>query len=87
MAYTLRLGRHPGVYKFDREIKGKSCICAIIKDACPYVREWALYYKKWEFDKIVFFDKDSTRPYEEELGEGIREGYIEIRCLPSEQWS
>ena len=59
----------------------------IIKDACPYVREWALYYKKWEFDKIVFFDKDSTRPYEEELGEGIREGYIEIRCLPSEQWS
>ena len=45
-------------------------MCVIIKDACPYVREWALYYKKWEFDKIVFFDKDSTRPYEEELGGG-----------------
>lgn len=87
MAYTLRLGRHPGVYKFDREIQGKFYICAIIRNEHPYIREWALYHRKLGFDKIVLYDNNSSRPYEEELGDLLRDGYIEMRRWPCEQWS
>lgn len=51
------------------------------------MHEWALYHRKLGFAKIILYDNNSSRPYDEELGDMIGEGYIELRNWPSEQWS
>jgi len=54
-------------------------ICTMIKDEHPYVREWALYHKSLGFTKMFLYDDKSSHPYDDELGDLIESGFIEIR--------
>lgn len=54
-------------------------ICAIVKDEHRYIREWALYHRSIGFDRIILYDNNSSKPYDDELGDLIDDGFIEIR--------
>lgn len=66
---------------------GKYYICAIIKDEHPYIREWALYNRGLGFDKIVLYDDGSSHPYDAELGDLMRDGFVEMREWKDDRWS
>ena len=87
MSYRLILGKLPEECDFRPKVKGQFYICAIIRDEHPYIREWALYHKGLGFDKIVLYDDRSSRPYDEELGDLMQEGFVEMRKWEGEQWS
>lgn len=87
MPYKLILGKRPEECGSRPPAQGKYYICAIIRDEHPYIREWALYHKGLGFDKIVLYDDHSSRPYNEELGDLMQEGFVEMRKWEGEQWS
>ena len=70
-----------------RKNVGRYFICTMIKDEHPYVREWALHHKKLGFDKIVLYDDGSSRPYDEEIGDLMADGFIEMRKMTDDRWS
>lgn len=87
MPYKFILGKRPEECNSHPPVKGKFYICAIIKDEHPYIREWVLYHKGLGFDKIVLYDDHSSRPYDEELGDLMQEGFVEMRKWSGNQWS
>lgn len=62
-------------------------VCAIIKDEHEYIREWAEHNRKIGFDKMVLYDNNSCAPYDEELGDMIKDGFIEMRPWEDRRWS
>jgi len=70
----------------ENQKPGKYHICAVIKDEHDYIREWALHNRSLGFDQIVLYDNNSSKPYDEVLGDLIREGFIEIRLWPDNRW-
>jgi len=67
-------------------VKGNYYVCSMIKDEQSYIREWALYNRSIGFDKIVLYDDNSTKPYDNVIGDLIKEGFVEIRKWEGEQW-
>ena len=62
-------------------------VCAIIKDEHDCIREWAEHNKSLGFDKIVLYDNNSAKPYDAELGDMIKKGFVEIRPWIDDRWS
>lgn len=74
--------------RFKKKLKKEMFyICTIIKDEHDYIREWALYNKSIGFDKIVLYDNNSSKPYDEVLGDLMQSGFIEMRVWTENQWS
>lgn len=44
-------------------------ICSIIKDEHLFIREWVQYHFRLGIDQIVLYDNNSSRDYQEELGD------------------
>lgn len=62
-------------------------ICAVIKDEHDYIREWVIHNRNLGFDKIVLYDNNSSLPYDEQLGDFIKSGFIEMRFWNDIRWS
>lgn len=56
-----------------------NCICSVIKDEHPYIREWSLHHLALGFDKIFLYDNNSSKPYDKEIGDLMGLGKIEIK--------
>lgn len=82
--YKITLGKRLG--NSEPKAAGKFYVCTMIKDEHEYIREWALHNKAIGFDKIVLYDDNSSRPYDNELGDLMKEGFIEIRKWEGDLW-
>lgn len=56
-----------------------NCVCTIIKNEHPYIREWALHHLSLGFDKIFLYDNNSFKDYNIEIGDLIESHQIEIK--------
>lgn len=43
----------------------KAIVCPMIKDETGFLSEWTAYYQAQGFDKIIYFDNNSTSPLDE----------------------
>lgn len=87
MANKIFIGKRPEECGTPQVAKGRYYICAIIKDEHPYIREWAIHHIKLGFNRIVLYDDGSSRPYDDEIGDLIKFGNIEMRKWSGDQWS
>ena len=78
MSRKIMIGKVPENHSVRKNV-GRYYICTMIKDEHPYIREWALHNKALGFDKIVLYDDGSSHPYDDELGDLMSEGFVEMR--------
>lgn len=82
--YKITLGKQ--IQNNKPQVNGRFYICTMIKDEHEYIREWALHNRAIGFDKIVLYDDNSSHSYDKELGDLMRDGFIEMRKWTGEPW-
>ena len=66
------------VFKNIKKKNIKICLCAIVKNENPYLREFVEYYKKIGYNKIILYDNNEING--ENLEEVINDLYIKELC-------
>lgn len=59
-------------------------VCAIVKDERPYLIEWVAYYRLLGFDRIIFYNNDSSDGTGALLDAMAAAGLVEHRSWPSQ---
>src|ERR1700760_320228 len=58
-------------------------VCAIVKDERPYLIEWVAYYRLLGFDRMIFYNNDSSDGTGRLLDAMAEMGLVEHRLWPS----
>lgn len=60
-----------------KKTQWKGIVCPMVKDEVGFLSEWAAFYEMQGFDKVVFYDNNSTTPMNE-LNPWNATGFVEI---------
>lgn len=61
-----------------KKTTAKGIVCPMIKDEEGFLSEWVAFYEMMGFDRVIFYDNNSTSPFTE-LDPWIKSGFAEVR--------
>ena len=61
-----------------KKTKLKGIVCPMIKDEEGFLSEWVAFYEIQGFNKVIFYDNNSTSSFTE-LTPWVKSGFVEIR--------